>query len=88
MKGTSFKKIHGYPNLLLNRSWIRLTLWTAPSTSSFLANITIVALALRTFKGLPALQSDGAWFLGTYSLGLEVNLLLRFEIDVTRPYSW
>jgi hypothetical protein len=59
VKGSSFRKTHGYPNLPLNRSWIRLTLWTALSMSLFLANMTIVALAFRTCKGLLELKSVG-----------------------------
>jgi len=59
VNGSSFKKTHGYWNFSLNRSWIRLTLRTALSRSLFLASITIVALALRTFKGLLALKFGG-----------------------------
>jgi len=59
VKGSSFKKTHGYWNLLLNRSWMRLTLRTALSKSPFLANMTIVALALRTSKGLLVLKLGG-----------------------------
>lgn len=59
VKGSSFKKTHGYWNLLLNRSWIRLTLQTALSVSLFLANMTIVALAFRTPKGLLVLKFGG-----------------------------
>ena len=58
-KGSSFKKTHGYWNFSLKRSWIRLTLRTALSRSLFLANITIVALAFRTFKGLLELKFGG-----------------------------
>jgi len=59
VKGSSFKKTHGYWNLLLNRSWIRLTLQTALSMSLFRANMTIVALDFRTFKGLLVLKLGG-----------------------------
>ena len=44
-KGTSFKKTHGYPKRLLNRSSSCWTLDRAPSSSEFLASMSKTAFA-------------------------------------------